>query len=111
MACPTCALTAPIRIGTATASEYCCQPVTLLVVTKIAAGINCCPGRNRLRGIELMPQKTNYAADAGRIAELQRDMRSGALSASALVERCLARIDAIDKEAQAWRCVAHDKYL
>jgi hypothetical protein len=32
-----------------------------------------------------MPQKTNYAADAGRIAELQRDIRSGALSASALV--------------------------
>ena len=55
---------------------------------KIAAGIDCCPGHNRLRGIELMPQKTNYAADAGRIAELQRDIRSGALSASALVERC-----------------------
>ena len=35
-----------------------------------------------------MPQKTYYAADAGRIAELQRDIRSGALSASALVERC-----------------------
>jgi hypothetical protein len=33
-----------------------------------------------------MPQKTNYAADAGRIAELQQDIRSGALSASALVE-------------------------
>jgi len=55
-----------------------------------------------------MPQQTNYAADAGRIAELQRDVRSGALSASALVERCLARIDAIDPAVQAWRYVAHD---
>ena len=48
-----------------------------------------------------MPQKTNYAADASRIAELQRDIRSGALSASALVERCLARIDAVDPAVQA----------
>ena len=55
-----------------------------------------------------MPQQTNYAADAGRIAELQRDVRSGALSASALVERCLARIDAVDPAVQAWRYVAHD---
>ena len=55
-----------------------------------------------------MPQKTNYAADAGRIAELQRDIRSGALSASALVERCLARIDAVDPAVQAWRHVARD---
>ena len=55
-----------------------------------------------------MPQKTNYAANAGRIAELQRDIRSGALSASALVERCLARIDAVDPAVQAWRHVARD---
>ena len=55
-----------------------------------------------------MPQKTSYAADAGRIAELQRDIRSGALSASALVERCLARIDAVDAAVQAWRHVARD---
>ena len=34
MACPTCALTAPIQVGTAAASVYCSQPVTLLVVTK-----------------------------------------------------------------------------
>jgi aspartyl-tRNA(Asn)/glutamyl-tRNA(Gln) amidotransferase subunit A len=55
-----------------------------------------------------MPQQTNYAADAGRIAELQRDIRSGALSGSTLVERCLARIDAIDSAAQAWRYIARD---
>jgi aspartyl-tRNA(Asn)/glutamyl-tRNA(Gln) amidotransferase subunit A len=55
-----------------------------------------------------MLQQTNYAADAGRIAELQRDMRSGALSARTLVERCLARIDAIDPMVQAWRYVAYD---
>jgi aspartyl-tRNA(Asn)/glutamyl-tRNA(Gln) amidotransferase subunit A len=55
-----------------------------------------------------MPQKTNYAADAGGIAELQRDIRSGALSASALVEHCLARIDAVDPSVQAWRHVARD---
>jgi aspartyl-tRNA(Asn)/glutamyl-tRNA(Gln) amidotransferase subunit A len=55
-----------------------------------------------------MLQQTNYAADAGRIAEMQRDIRSGALSASVLVERCLARIDAIDSVVQAWRYVAHN---
>jgi hypothetical protein len=38
-----------------------------------------------------MLQQTIYASDAGRIAELQRDIRSGALSESTLVERCLAR--------------------
>lgn len=53
-------------------------------------------------------QQSNYAADAGRIAEMQKDIRSGALSASVLVERCLARIDAIDPVVQAWRCVARD---
>ena len=51
---------------------------------------------------------TNYAADAGRIAEMQVDIRSGALSASALVERCLARIDASEPAVQAWRHIARD---
>jgi len=55
-----------------------------------------------------MAQQTNYAADAGRIAELQRDIRSGTLSAAALVERCLARIEAVDPAVQAWRHVARD---
>ena len=55
-----------------------------------------------------MLQQTNYVADAGRVADLQRHIRSGAMSASALVERCLARIDAIDPAVQAWRYVAHD---
>ena len=55
-----------------------------------------------------MLQQTNYATDAGRIAEMQRGIRSGALSASALVERCLARIDAIDPAVQAWRYVGRD---
>ena len=63
----------------------------------------------RLReGLRVMLQQTSYAADAGRIAGLQRDIRSGALSAKTLVERCLARIDAIDPAVQAWRHVAHD---
>jgi hypothetical protein len=43
-----------------------------------------------------MLQRTNYSANAGSVADLQSDIRSGALSASALVERYLARIDAID---------------
>src|SRR5215475_8281447 len=55
-----------------------------------------------------MPQQTSYAADAGRIAELQRSIRSGALSSAALVERCLARIDAVDPAVQAWRHIARD---
>src|SRR5215470_6129523 len=52
-----------------------------------------------------MLQQTSHA---GRIAALQRDIRSGALSASALVERCLARIDATESAVQAWRHVARD---
>ena len=55
-----------------------------------------------------MPEQTTYAADAGRIADLQRDIRSRALSAEALVERCLARIDAVDGAVRAWRHVARD---
>src|SRR5215470_7374272 len=55
-----------------------------------------------------MSQETNYAADAGRIAQLQGDIRSGILSASALVERCLARIDTVDSAVHAWRYVARD---
>ncbi len=55
-----------------------------------------------------MLQQTNYATDGGRIAQMESDIRSGALSASVLVERCLARIDAIDPAVQAWRHVAHE---
>jgi aspartyl-tRNA(Asn)/glutamyl-tRNA(Gln) amidotransferase subunit A len=55
-----------------------------------------------------MLQQPNYAADAGRIAALQRDIRLGALSSSALVESCLARIEAIDPAVQAWRYVARE---
>jgi aspartyl-tRNA(Asn)/glutamyl-tRNA(Gln) amidotransferase subunit A len=55
-----------------------------------------------------MLQQINYAADAGRITKLQKDIRLGALSVSALVEHCLSRIDAIDPVVQAWRYVAHD---
>ena len=51
---------------------------------------------------------TNFAADAGRIAELQRELRSGALTSSALVERYLARIDAVDPHVLAWRQVARE---
>ena len=58
-----------------------------------------------------MPQQTNYAADAGRIAALQLDIRSGTLSAVALVERCLARIEAVDPMVQAWRHAARDSAL
>jgi aspartyl-tRNA(Asn)/glutamyl-tRNA(Gln) amidotransferase subunit A len=80
-----------------------------------SAGTHCREGTGVVRwlnqskeGIEPMPQQNNYAADAGRIAKLQRDIRSGALSAGALVERCLARIDAVDPVVQAWRHVARD---
>src|SRR5262245_54153070 len=58
-----------------------------------------------------MQSQTNHAADPGRIAEMQRDIRSGALTASALVERCLVRIDAVDPAVRAWRHVARDSAL
>jgi aspartyl-tRNA(Asn)/glutamyl-tRNA(Gln) amidotransferase subunit A len=57
---------------------------------------------------QAMLHQPNYAADAGRIAELQRDIRSRALSSSALLERCLARIQATDPAVQAWRYVASE---
>jgi aspartyl-tRNA(Asn)/glutamyl-tRNA(Gln) amidotransferase subunit A len=55
--------------------------------------------------------QTNFSADAGRIADMQRDIRSGALTATALVERYLARIEAVDPHVQAWREVARDPAL
>jgi aspartyl-tRNA(Asn)/glutamyl-tRNA(Gln) amidotransferase subunit A len=57
---------------------------------------------------QAMLEQPSYAADAGRIAALQRGIRSGALTASGLVERCLARIEAIDPAVQAWRHLAHE---
>jgi aspartyl-tRNA(Asn)/glutamyl-tRNA(Gln) amidotransferase subunit A len=54
-----------------------------------------------------MAEQTNFAADAGRIADLQRDLRAGALTAGALVERCLARIAAA-APVEAWRVVLAD---
>ena len=53
-------------------------------------------------------EQTNFSADAGRIADLRRGLRAGTLTARALVERCLARIDAVDPHVQAWRAVARD---
>jgi aspartyl-tRNA(Asn)/glutamyl-tRNA(Gln) amidotransferase subunit A len=55
-----------------------------------------------------MTQATSYAADPGRIAELAQQIRAGALTARALVERCLARIDAVEPAVQAWRVVLAD---
>src|SRR5260221_5142229 len=46
--------------------------------------------------------------DAGRIAALAAAIRSGALTATALLERYLARIDAVEPSLQAWRLVARD---
>ncbi len=43
-----------------------------------------------------MTETTNHAADPGRIADLQQQIRAGSLTASALVERYLARIDKVD---------------
>jgi aspartyl-tRNA(Asn)/glutamyl-tRNA(Gln) amidotransferase subunit A len=55
-----------------------------------------------------MAEPTNYAADPGRIADFQRELRAGSLTATTLVERCLDRIDAVDRHVQAWRFVARD---
>jgi aspartyl-tRNA(Asn)/glutamyl-tRNA(Gln) amidotransferase subunit A len=55
-----------------------------------------------------MSEPTSYAADPGRIATLAQQIRSGDLTATALVERCLARIEAVESHVQAWRLVAHD---
>jgi aspartyl-tRNA(Asn)/glutamyl-tRNA(Gln) amidotransferase subunit A len=56
-----------------------------------------------------MAQSVSYAADPGRIAALAQQIRSGDLAASALVERCLARIDAVEPAVQAWRVVLAER--
>ena len=50
----------------------------------------------------------SYAQDPGRIADLARAIRDGSLTASGLLDRCLARIDAAEPAVQAWREVARD---
>jgi len=49
--------------------------------------------------------------DAGRVSELAAAIASGALSPVALVERCLARIAAVDGQVQAWRRVDGERAL
>jgi aspartyl-tRNA(Asn)/glutamyl-tRNA(Gln) amidotransferase subunit A len=58
-----------------------------------------------------MSEPTRYAADPGRIATLTSEIRDGSLTATALVERCLARIALVDPHVQAWRLVARDGAL
>jgi aspartyl-tRNA(Asn)/glutamyl-tRNA(Gln) amidotransferase subunit A len=45
---------------------------------------------------------TALVQDPGRVRDLAAAMASGALTAEALVERCLARIAAVDGQMQAW---------
>ncbi len=45
---------------------------------------------------------TALVQDPGRVRDLAAAMASGALTAEALVERCLARIAAVDGQVQAW---------
>lgn len=47
----------------------------------------------------------------GRIRDLAESMSSGALSAVELVERCLARIDQVDGQVQAWLYVDGQKAM
>jgi aspartyl-tRNA(Asn)/glutamyl-tRNA(Gln) amidotransferase subunit A len=56
-------------------------------------------------------ENTTYAKDAGRVQELASAIASGALSPVELVERCLARIEAVDPHVQAWRRVDGERAL
>lgn len=53
----------------------------------------------------------SYAQDAGRISELAAAIARGELSPVTLVERCLARIEAVDSQVKAWRRVDGDQAL
>ena len=45
---------------------------------------------------------TALVQDPGRVRDLSAAVTAGALTAEALVERCLARIAAVDGQVQAW---------
>jgi aspartyl-tRNA(Asn)/glutamyl-tRNA(Gln) amidotransferase subunit A len=53
----------------------------------------------------------SYAADPGRISDLARDIRSGAVSPVDLAQRYLDRIAAVDPNVEAWRTVSTDSAL
>jgi aspartyl-tRNA(Asn)/glutamyl-tRNA(Gln) amidotransferase subunit A len=56
-----------------------------------------------------MPQDTTtYAADPGGVTKLATQIRSGELTSTSLLERCLHRIDAVEPHVQAWRRVARE---
>jgi aspartyl-tRNA(Asn)/glutamyl-tRNA(Gln) amidotransferase subunit A len=55
-----------------------------------------------------MSRAPSHAENPGQIAELAREIRSGALTATALLERYLARIDAVEPHVEAWRLVARE---
>jgi aspartyl-tRNA(Asn)/glutamyl-tRNA(Gln) amidotransferase subunit A len=48
----------------------------------------------------------NFAADPGSVADLSAQIRAGTLTPTALLERYLERIEAVDRHVQAWRDVA-----
>lgn len=54
---------------------------------------------------------TDLVGDPGSVRELATAIRAGTLTAKALVERCLARIDAVDDKVMAWRSVDRDGAL
>lgn len=54
---------------------------------------------------------TALVGEAWRVPDLARAMRDGALTASGLVETCLARIQDVDQEVRAWIVVMGDEAL
>lgn len=54
---------------------------------------------------------TDLVGDPGSVRELATAIRAGTLTSKALVERCLARIDAVDDKVMAWRSVDRDGAL
>jgi len=53
----------------------------------------------------------DLVADPGSVRTLAQQIRNRDLTARALVERCLARIDAVDDRVKAWIVVARDEAL
>lgn len=54
---------------------------------------------------------TDLVQDPGRIRDLDAALGSGTLTSVALVEKCLARIAAVDGEVKAWITVSKDEAL
>jgi aspartyl-tRNA(Asn)/glutamyl-tRNA(Gln) amidotransferase subunit A len=54
------------------------------------------------------PSSTSFVADPGSLTDLRLAMQEGRTDPRQLLEKCLARIDAVESQVQGWRIVDRD---